>query len=239
MPSNIYLLTNFNTHCSGFAISGCYDIERFTQTGGRPDGGVGVLWRQCTNFTCTILGFIDTHRCLAVKVQGINFAFICINVYLPTFCNNDSYKDEILNCLAFIDSVFEEHASNGNTQVIVLGDFNFDNYSLGSCDRLGIVQNFLCENGLSVCDHLEFNRLEYSYHHEGLNCQSLINHVFVSLSLVNNVHNYALLETGLNFSDHYAVCFSVRCINSINGKAKFLKIIAVVSMCLLPCLLMN
>ena len=29
LPSNIYFLTNFNTHCSDFAISGCYDIEKF------------------------------------------------------------------------------------------------------------------------------------------------------------------------------------------------------------------
>ena len=193
---------------------------KFTQTGGRPYGGIGVLWRQCTNFTCTILEFIDTHRCLAVTVQGINFAFICINVYLPTFCNNDSYEDEILNCFAFIDSVLEEHASNGNTQVILLGDFNFDNYRLSRYDRLGIVQNFLHEYGLSVCEHLNCNQLGYSNHHEGLNFQSLIDHVFVSPGLVNNVYNYAILDTGLNFSDHCAVCFSVRCTNSINGQSQ-------------------
>ena len=43
LRSNIYLLTNFNTPCSGFAISGCYDIKKFAQTGGRPYGVVGVL----------------------------------------------------------------------------------------------------------------------------------------------------------------------------------------------------
>ena len=92
------------------------------------------------------------------------------------------------------------------------------------------VQDFLHEYGLSVCDNLNCNRLGYSYRHEGLNCQSLIDHVFVSPGLVNNVHNHALLYTGLNFSDHCAVCLMV--------KAKFLIEIAVASVLLLPCLFM-
>jgi exonuclease III len=217
LPSNIHLLT---TNCSGFAISGCYDIEKFANAGGRPYGGVGVLWKQSPNFTCTLLGFNDTHRCLAVKVQGISFVYICINVYLPTFCNNDSYEEEILNCFAFIDSVLEEHASNVNMHVVLLGDFNFDIYRLNNCARLGIVQNFLREYGLSVCDHLDCNKLGYSYRHEGLNCQSLIDHVFVSPGLVNNVHNYALLDSGLNFSDHCAVCFNISSTIGINGQSQ-------------------
>jgi len=69
LPWNSGILTNFDKNFAGFAVSGCCDIEKFAKTGGRPYGGVGVLWRQSPFFTCTILGCNDTHRCLAVKVR--------------------------------------------------------------------------------------------------------------------------------------------------------------------------
>jgi hypothetical protein len=106
LPSNINLFTNVNNAFAGFAVSGVCDIEQFSLTGGRPYGGIGVLWRQSAQFSCTIIAVNESHRCLAVNVKGNGFNLICFNVYLPSFVNNDSYEDGILDCFAFIDFRF-------------------------------------------------------------------------------------------------------------------------------------
>lgn len=85
------------------------------------------------------------------------FKTACIEsyLYLPTFANNNNYEDDILNCFAFVDSVLDDCLIPGVTQIVLLGDRNFDAVRLECCERLSIVRSFLYEYGLIICDYLD------------------------------------------------------------------------------------
>jgi exonuclease III len=197
LPNN--LNSYYNVKYSGFAISGIVDIEQFVQRGGRPYGGVGILWKKVAPFKCSVLGFNDSHRCLIIKIEGCGHSLVCVNVYLPTYVNSDEYEEELLDCFAFIDSILIQNVSDN---VVLFGDFNFDVKRLESIAKLNMVLNFLHEYNLTICDHLDVNKLGYTFYHEGLNMSSLIDHAFVSANLFDSISNYAVLDSGLNFSDH-------------------------------------
>jgi hypothetical protein len=216
LPANVNMLMNFNNLFSGVVISGCLDVEQFAHSGGRPYGGVGILWRRDLNCKCKVLGFDDSHRCIVIKIDFGSCSLVCANVYLPTFNNTDSYEEDILSCFAFIESLFMLHA-DGQTNFVILGDCNFDCERLRKSSRLLLVRNFLNDYSLESCDHLDENKLGYSYRHEGLNVQSLIDHAFVTVDLLNKISKFALLDCGLNFSDHCAVSFNVWLDNVADG----------------------
>lgn len=46
LPQNFNVLLNFNTELVAHALSGKTDIDAFAGKGGRPYGGLGVLWRK-------------------------------------------------------------------------------------------------------------------------------------------------------------------------------------------------
>jgi exonuclease III len=185
------------------------DIYEFAQKGGRPYGGVGVLWKQNSPVKCTVLGHDDLHRCLAVKLECDQFALICVNVYLPTYINSDYYEEDILSCVSYIDSVFSMYVDQ-QVKFTVIGDFNFDCDRLLSCDRLCVMRNLVQEYNLLNCDDLDCNRLGYTYRHNSLNVISLIDHVFMSESFVCYISNYAVLDSGVNLSDHCVLSITLR-----------------------------
>ena len=125
LPNNVNLLTNFKANYAGFIVLGCCDIEQFVQYRGRPYGGVRILWKQNTGFKCSVLGHDDLHRCLAVKLECQNVVIVCVNVYFPSFNNSVYNEEDILNCFAFIDSIFSQNLGS-NVKFMVIGDFNFD-----------------------------------------------------------------------------------------------------------------
>ena len=61
--------------------------------------------------------------------------FICVGVYLLSFVNNDQYEENVLFAFSVIDSVNEQYAQD-NVKVSIIGDSNFDEQRLSSCNRL-------------------------------------------------------------------------------------------------------
>ena len=106
LHANVSLLTDCNSIYSGFAISGICDVNEYALCGGRPYGGVGILWKNNSCVKCTILGYDDLHRCVAVKIECAKFILMCINVYLPTYNNSDYYEEDILFCICWLNILF-------------------------------------------------------------------------------------------------------------------------------------
>ena len=204
LPANVSLLTDCNSNYSGFAISGICDVNEYALCGGRPNGGVGILWKNNSCVKCTILGYDDSHRCVTVKIECAKFVLVCINIYLPTYNNSDYYEEDILNCFAFADSIFCLF-SGAQTHLAVFGNFNFDAVRLFSCDKLIAVRNLMQEYNLLICDNLDSNKLECTYSNDSLKSESLIDHLFISESFISNVNKYAVCDSGLNFSDHCVI----------------------------------
>lgn len=175
LPANVALLRNFNVQYGAFGISGVCDIAEYAQKGGRPYGGVGVLWKQNSLVKCSVLGHDDLHRCIAIKLECDQFVLICVNVYLPTYTNSDYYEEDILSCVSYIDSVFSMYVDQ-QAKFAVIVDFNFDCDRLLNCDRLCVMRNLVQEYNLINCDELDCNRLSYTYRNSSLNVNSLIDH---------------------------------------------------------------
>ena len=58
------LLNNIDNRYTGYTVSSICDMDQFVYNGGRSYGDVAVLWRHLDQFTYTILGCEDNHRCL-------------------------------------------------------------------------------------------------------------------------------------------------------------------------------
>jgi hypothetical protein len=188
------------------------DIEQYARTGGRPAGGVGVLWKNGFA-SCTVLDVDELHRCIAFQVKLQWTTLICVGVYLPSFSNTDEYEEIILECFSFIDSVFTEYVDN-KSHFVLLGDFNFDDNRLNNSNRLCHVLKFMKEYKLLSCDHLDINNLGYSYCHSSLNVYSLIDHAIVTENLLHEICKYEVIDSGLNFSDHCAIAFEIPYVKS-------------------------
>ena len=59
-------------------------------------------------FRCAVIDFNDSHCCTPVKIEGLDIPLICNNVYWPNFVNNEDYEEEILQCFACIESMFNQ-----------------------------------------------------------------------------------------------------------------------------------
>ena len=132
MTTNINSLINNNANFFGSAISGILDIDDFALRGGKPYGGLGILWCCNPDIKCSVLDFDDSYRCFAAKIEYNHISLVCVNVFLPTLCNMDDYKVNLLICFAFINNIFTQHM-DACSNFIVIDDFNFDLTRLKNC----------------------------------------------------------------------------------------------------------
>ena len=132
------------------------------------------------------MGHIDLHRFLAVKLDCQNDVIVCVNVYLPSFNKSVHYEEDILNCFAFIESIFSQHLGS-NVKFMVIRNIKFDLETLMSCNRLSILKSSIDEYKLRICDDLDCNKLDYTYRQNDLNVELLIDNLFISDNIVGNI----------------------------------------------------
>ncbi len=212
LPQNLSALHNCNSDFSAYAVSGITDIESFAKSGGRPYGGLGVLWsKNLHNLNVKVIDVDHLHRCLAIEIIAGKIMYICILVYLPVYENTDDYEDNLLFCSSFIDAVASNYVFDNETILMVCGDFNFDMHKLQTSKRLQLTKDVLNEFDLCCCDDLDINKVGYTYHHDTLGLFSLIDHVFIQKQSTESIIAYAVLPDGDNCSDHYAISITLRC----------------------------
>lgn len=100
------------------------------------------------------------------------------------------------HCYGFIESSLMSHKE----EAILLGDFNFScslcNAAFAKCTDV--------LNGYSIynCDKLLVGTNVYSYVNESLGYQSLIDHMFMSDTLLNNLADLRIIDDPCNLFDH-------------------------------------
>jgi len=87
--------------------------------------------------------------------------------------------------------------------MILLGDFNLQ--CDGNCSGFKLLKNLLDGYKLLSCEDGADLRIEYTYFQENLGRLSVIDHMFISCSLYCNVIKYAVVDSGINLSDHVPV----------------------------------
>jgi len=174
------------------------------QTGflrGRPFGGVALFVRKNLVSNVRILGIDDKCRCFVLMLTlHSGYRLLVTDVYWPCFESGQEYQSAVLDCIGFIESCI---TCNDHDGVILLGDFNFecDNRCIG----YKLLQNLLHDYGLMSCEKRAEHAIEYTYFQDKLGRYSVIDHMFVSRSLYCNIIWYAVIESGINLSDHMPI----------------------------------
>jgi hypothetical protein len=144
-------------------------------------------------------------RCLVIAVTTEdNTEDIIVDIYFPCMSVDLQYSVELGNCLGFIDRVMQPCDNN-----IIIGDFNFmcseGNRGFSLCkpifEKLNVVN----------CDDMLPGDNPVTYVSDSLHCSSFIDHCFVSHKLRQCVSAIAILDSGVNCSDHKPLSVSFKC----------------------------
>ena len=68
-----------------------------------------------------------------------------------------------------------------------------------------MMKPLLDDYDLGWCNNFDLSNIEYTYFQDSLGRYSLIDHMFISCSLLCNVIQYCTVDSGLNFSDHVPI----------------------------------
>ena len=190
-PAN---MTKFDFTFEDYFTCGVSAMESVVELGplrGRPFGGVAIMISNRLNSFTSIIH--ADQRYVIVKI----YECIIVNVYLPcsgtpdrmllieeTFCEISAY----LNNISEYDLVF-------------CGDMNCD---LDSSESVSVlVSSFLSEFNLFRCDLAHEHRKSFTYCNNALGSFSCID--FILMSDINSCHDYRVIDSGSNLSDHLPI----------------------------------
>ena len=208
----INLDTNFTVLCSS-------SMEEVLSRGplrGRPFGGIAVFIRNTIIKKLKIISMRD--RYIILQINNM----LLLNVYLP--CNDDDLFADVLGDISDIIAN-KDHSA---LYTVLVGDFNSSpdaSNTLGNLLKCFLLDNNLCsivKSLANVADEL------YSFSNNDGTAKSLIDFIFVSKNLVDNILFAKIIDSGINLSDHRPVIckffYSDLAIPAVNGgvaKAKF------------------
>ena len=152
--------------------------------------GVGFLWRKELSSRVKILKADIAGRCLALRLNISSIkSLVMIVVYFPCYSNTNEYWNDLGFCLGFIVSIL----SSNTDEVIIFGDFNFpcmlSNAAFVRC------MDTLKEYSVCECDEYITGDKTYTYVNDPLGHKSLIDHIFMSKSLMVHILIRCMLWT--------------------------------------------
>jgi hypothetical protein len=155
------------------------------------------LWRKELTSKISILQRDVSGRCLAMCLDvGQGRKIVFITVYFPCFENNADYFDELGQCLGFIESVLD----NNTFEIVVLGDFNFPCVSTNAAFVKSM--DLFNDHAIYECDKFIKDPQAFSYVHETLGHRSLIDHYFMSDTLMPLIDSMLIIDDAANLSYH-------------------------------------
>ena len=210
-PNTIERLNNNNNTHEVFAISSMKDD--FTELG-RPFGGLAVLIKHNILNYINYIGCSQDKRCMAFKLICNDSEIFLFNIYFPCYVNDLNYEGEVLNIIGFCENVLLENLNrNVNTQIIMGGDFNFDEEKLQNSKVLQCFSNFMLCTNLKIAN----NNIQYTFHNDTRSCYSKVDHFLISESLQNKCDNIFTIHSSEDFSDHLPIMLNAK-IDLIKGK---------------------
>ena len=188
-------MIKFDQTFENYFTCGISAMESVVEIGplrGRPFGGVAVMINnRLKPFTNIIHA---DQRYVIVKINNC----VIVNIYLP--CSGTPDR------LSLIDETFCEisahllDVSESECNIVFCGDMNCDLDSTESVPVL--VSSFLSEFNLSRCDLMHEHQKSFTYCNT-LGASSCID--FILMSDIDICHNYRVIDTGSNLSDHLPI----------------------------------
>ena len=187
-----------------FATSAMKKAEENKIRRGRGFGGTGFLYPK--NLSSNLNPLIKyTHERVSVMELICNeFPLIIINVYMPFLDRSD--LPNVLNAydetLGFIDYIMAE---NPDAEFVILGDFNCNLYDATHPFNASLSDFILTRGLINTFSLIESFDSNTSYTRYDARSKSLIDYVFVSQSIRQNVINARICDLHDNHSDHLPV----------------------------------
>jgi len=171
---------------------------------GRPFGGTAIFVRSVFANRVSV---VDTHnpRITAVRLWNSGQANMLIcSVYMPWNDRSLRQTEEYEATLGCLQAIIDFH--NG-CSVVLGGDWNVakrSNYPAES-----FVSKFCSDNNLQWLDHSN-ESVNFTYHCDGNNHFSLVDHFVCSSHLVDDTDKMCILVDGCNTSDHFAISVTIK-----------------------------
>ena len=138
----------------------------------------------------------DSNRLCIVKMTGVDFKVLIVNVYMAV--NGGTYKSyeefgNILNEISGILNIYD------NFDIIIGGDFNVD-FRVNSLNLM-LLNSFVEDEDLNTINNYMSNPNSFSYE-SNMGNKSLIDHFFISNNIKNKIGSCDILINESNLSDH-------------------------------------
>lgn len=176
---------------------------------GRPFGGVAILIK---NNLRTVTRSI--HCCIRYAIVKVG-SCLFVSVYLP--CRGST--DRQLVCDDVLSETDAWLSQYRDCTVVFAGDLNVN---LDSSDQVvDSVYKLISQHGLVVlvrCDELHPSRKRPTYVNVALKHESTI--VYILTSSKNRVESFAVIDSGINFSDHLPLLAVIRFANTSTTRKK-------------------
>ena len=188
----------------GYGASAMKNVHNVGVSKGRPYGGTAFVFdKDFTPFLRPIIKY-ENERVTVMELQEIDGSIMIINSYLPFRQNSEDYKVSYLETLGIIKNILD---SNPTSRFIILGDFNVNIYNL-QLEIAEVVRDFLSEYDL--CNSHDYDPSFDSNASFTRSCTksgsfSILDYIFFSRSLREQVSNCTIVQDGENPSDHVPV----------------------------------
>ena len=200
-PSALSNIINISNEYDGKAVSIMIDDDVMAL--GRPKGGLAILWKKVYNSSVRYIGSSLNGRIMAVILKCKSTNICLFNVYLPCFEYSDEYSVDLMECVAFIELVIDQHKNVGDGfEFCIIGDFNIDIERIFNSNKASVLKSFLRDYKLNiVTKELEKNGA-YTFHNDALKIFSMIDHCAVTEYMATKVNGVNIIEHVDDWSDH-------------------------------------
>jgi exonuclease III len=185
---------------------------------GRPKGGLAIMWKKSLMLAVTVIGNSLNNRIMTAIIECAQFSLCLCNVYLPCFEQSIDYNIELLECMSYIEHVFEQLSDDyGNMEVCIIGDFNINIQKIYNNCYVNCFKDFIRDNKLIILSEQLDADGGYTYCNESLCAFSMIDHCVVSEKVGAKMVDICIVESVDNMSDHLplVVRFEVNVCHSV------------------------
>ena len=152
--SFLNMLANIDNNYEFNAVSFMSDSD--IVSAGRPYGGLVALWKNKYTSNIKYLGCSSNKCVMSFPLKCVDMNICICNVYLSCFENTANYVDKLLDCISYIEWIFnEQNDINEKVDLSVVGDFNVDCNKMMYNKNLRLLGEFINDYNINIfTEHL-------------------------------------------------------------------------------------
>ena len=208
-PGSSNMLANIDNNYEFNAISFMSDSD--IVSAGRSYGSLAAFWKNEYSSNIKYLGCSPNKRVMSFQLKCVDMNICKCNVYLPYFENTANYVDELLDCISYIEWIFnEQNAIYEKVELCVIGNFNVDCNKMMYEKNLCLLREFINDYNINIfTEHLDAG--EYIYHYDNTQAYSMIDHCMATHVFEAKGFNVQIMDDVDDFSDHRPFNITLSC----------------------------